>query len=137
MSKLSRAWLRPRGFWLDVLPALLYVGVVFWVGLIPLKSLPGPDFWLVDKVWHLVGTCGLAALVARALGYLGRRPALAARDAGLLAAALGGLLEVLQSFTRYRSADWADFLADSLGAALACAVLLWLQADGSRRKGSA
>jgi len=30
---------------------------------------------------------------------------------------------VLQSFTRYRSADWADFLADALGVALAYAVL--------------
>ena len=46
----------------DVVPALLYLCVLFWFGLIPLKSLPGPDFELADKVWHLMAFGGLTAL---------------------------------------------------------------------------
>jgi hypothetical protein len=110
-------WQKPRGFFVDVLPVLLYCSVLFWAGLIPLKSLPGPDFELADKVWHAAAFGGLVGLASRAFKHWGRPPLLAARDSAALAITLGGLLEVLQSFTRYRSADVADFHADSLGAA--------------------
>jgi VanZ family protein len=136
MGSLGRAWQKPRGFVLDVGPSALYLVVLFWAGLIPLKSLPGPDFALADKVWHLMAFGGLAGLFSRALGHFGRPPLAAARDAALVSVALGGLLEVLQSFTTYRSADWADFLADSIGAALAYAALRGLHAaatSGSRQ----
>lgn len=128
MSLLRRIWQKRGGFLLDVLPALLYCGVLFWAGLIPLKSLPGPDFEAADKVWHALAFGGLAGLGCRALKYAGRAPLLAARDSALAAIALGGLLELLQSFTTYRSADALDFLADSLGVAVAYAVLRALEA---------
>jgi VanZ family protein len=32
--------------------------------------------------------------------------------------AYGGLIEILQSLTPYRSAEWADLLADGLGLAI-------------------
>lgn len=137
MSALGRFWLKPRGFWLDGLPVAVYFGFLFWGGLIPLKSLPGPDFALLDKAWHLVAFGGLTGLAARAFAHFGRRPPLAARDAALAAAALGGLLEVLQSFTPYRSAEWGDFLADSIGAALVYVLLRWLQSAGVNQKGAA
>lgn len=123
MGSLGRAWQKPRGLALDVVPAVAYCIVLFWAGLIPLKSLPGPDFALADKVWHLMAFGGLAGLLSRALAHFGRPALAAAREAALVATALGGLLEILQSFTAYRSADWADFLADSIGTALAYAVL--------------
>lgn len=128
MGALAQAWQRRRGFWLDVGPALLYLGVLFWFGLTPLQSLPGPDFDLKDKVWHLAAFGGLAGLLARSLGYWGRRALPAARDGACASIALGGLLELLQSLTPYRSADWADFVADSLGAGVAYLVLRGLNA---------
>jgi VanZ family protein len=141
MGTLGRAWQKPRGAMLDVAPAVLYFAVLFWAGLIPLKSLPGPDFELADKVWHLMAFGGLAGLLSRALRYFGRPTLLAARDAALVATVLGGLLEILQSFTSYRSADWADFLADSLGTALAYGALRGLHAAAAaadaRQKGVA
>jgi VanZ family protein len=100
-----------------------------------MKSLPGPDFELADKVWHLVAFGGLAALLSRAAVYFGRPAAVAARDAAGVALALGGLLELLQSLTEYRSADWADFLADALGIVLAYTVLRGL--DWAAAKGNA
>src|SRR5882672_12911401 len=128
MATLGRAWHKPRGVALDVAPAALYLALLFWAGLIPLKSLPGPDFALADKVWHLMAFGGLAGLLSRALRHFGRPSLTAARDAALVATALGGLLEILQSFTAYRSADWADFLADSVGTALAYGALRGLHA---------
>ncbi len=123
MSRWSKAWSRPRGLLVDVLPALLYLAALFWFGLIPLKSLPGPDFALADKVWHAAAFGGLALLLSRVILHLGRPPLLAARVGAVTSTVLGGLLEVLQSFTRYRSADLADFAADALGAAIVYAAL--------------
>lgn len=127
MGALRRVWQKPRGVWVDVLPALLYSAVLFWAGLIPLKSLPGPDFEFSDKVWHAAAFGGLAGLATRAFKHWGRGARLAARDSALLVVGLGGLLEVLQSFTPYRSADWADFAADSLGVVLAYGVVRMLE----------
>jgi VanZ family protein len=137
MGALGRAWQKRRGVLLDILPAALYLAILFWAGLIPLKSLPGPDFKFADKVWHALAFGGLAGLLSRALAFFGRPALQAAREAAMVAAALGGLLEVLQSFTAYRSADWADFAADSLGVALAYGVLRALHAAAVSDKGVA
>jgi VanZ family protein len=123
IAALARAWQKRRGLLLDVAPACVYVVVLFWAGLVPLKSLPGPEFELKDKAWHLMAFGGLSGLLARALTHFGRDALLAARDAALVGVALGGLLELLQGLTPYRSPDWADFVADSLGAGLSYLVL--------------
>lgn len=123
MAALARAWHKPRGVLVDVVPVLLYLALLFWAGLIPLDHLPGPEFKWADKVWHLVAFGGLAGLGSRALRHYGREALAAARDAALASATLGGLLEVLQSFTAYRAAELADLVADSLGAALAYLLL--------------
>jgi VanZ family protein len=128
MAALAELWRKPRGFAVDVVPALLYLAVLFWFGLTPLKHLPGPEFRFADKVWHFLAFAVLAALLARVLGHWGRRLALAARDGALASAALGALLEVLQSLTAFRSAELMDLIADSLGALAAYFVLRRLSA---------
>jgi VanZ family protein len=130
MGALGRAWHTPRSFVVDLLPAVLYLALLFWAGLIPLKSLPGPDFELADKMWHLIAFGGLATLLSRVLRYFQRPLGQAIAIAALVSAALGGLLELLQSLTPYRSADFADLAADALGALLAYAVLRWLAKVG-------
>jgi VanZ family protein len=128
----AKTWQRRRGWGLDIAPSVVALGAMFWFGLTPLKALPGPQFELVDKVWHLVAFGGLAGLLARAFAHFGSQPAAAARSAAATAVALGGLIEVLQSFTPYRSADWADLAADALGAVLAYAALRGLAAAAKR-----
>ena len=64
-----------------------------------------------DKSNHLLAFSVMALLGRRA--YPGRTMALLA---GLLA--YGALIEVLQSFTPNRSADWQDLEADAVGLAL-------------------
>jgi VanZ family protein len=106
-----------------VAPACLYLAVLFLAGLLPMQKLPGPEFKLADKVWHLAAFAGLAALLSRAWGHFGAEPRRAARDAALVSGLLGAGLEVLQSFTTYRSADFADLAADVLGALLVYVML--------------
>jgi len=45
----------------------------------------------------------------------------------LLPTAVGGLMELAQAYcTNYRSGDWIDLLADAIGAAIGCClVMLW------------
>lgn len=61
-----------------------------------------------DKANHMAAFTLLALLGCRAYPYRTRNVLV-----GLLA--YGGLIEVLQSFTSYRRAEWADLLADALG----------------------
>lgn len=61
-----------------------------------------------DKANHLLAFAVLAWLGSHA--YPQR---LASVLSGLLA--YGALIEILQSFTTFRSADWHDLLADGLG----------------------
>ena len=61
-----------------------------------------------DKTNHLLGFAVLGLLGCRS--YPDRTAAVLL---GLLA--YGGLIEVLQSLTPYRLAEWADLLADALG----------------------
>ena len=64
-----------------------------------------------DKTNHLLGFAVLGVLGLRS--YPGRTVTVLV---GLLA--YGGLIEVLQSLTPYRLAEWADLLADALGLAV-------------------
>ena len=65
---------------------------------------------------HLLGFCALACTGLMAYP---KRPAILL--AGLLA--YGGMIEVLQSFTPDRMAEWADLLADALGLAVGWGVM--------------
>lgn len=126
LGTLGRVWQERRGFWLDVLPALLYLVILFGFGMAPLKSLPGPDFALIDKVWHLLAFAAATSLLARVALFLQQAPRRAAGIGALISCLLGALLEGMQSLTRYRSAELADLVADALGALLAYAILIAL-----------
>lgn len=87
----------------------LCVLVVLMLALLPTdRALPSTGW---DKSNHLLAFSVMALLGLRS--YPGRTMAVLA---GLLT--YGVLIEVLQSFTPNRSADWQDIVADSLGLAL-------------------
>lgn len=91
-------------FWRVALAAALCVSTALL--LLPLGPHVTGTGW--DKSNHLLAFALLAMLACRAWPE---------RIVMALAALLayGGLIEVLQSFTGYRSAEWADWLADALG----------------------
>lgn len=118
------------------LPLFLYAAAIFAVSSLP-KPPPLPSVEGADKALHFVAYAGLAFLFARA--YRAYWPGLSGWGLGnlsLLSAALYGLLdEIHQAFVPGRSADPADWLADSLGAA--AGTLAYLLATRRRRAGSA
>ena len=75
---------------------------------------------------HFLGFITLAVLGLQ--GYPKRGSAL---FAGLLL--FGGLIEILQSFTTYRLADWTDWLADGIGVTAGYALDLTLRRFTSLR----
>lgn len=109
-------------------PLVTFLGVrrAFWLcamAVLVLSLMPGAERlpstgW--DKSNHLLAFATLALLGCLAW------PALVLR---LLVALLayGALIEVLQSFTPTRRAEWADLLADALGLLLGWAIA-WVMA---------
>ena len=96
-----------------------FVFLAFLAGVLVLSLMPAgvrlPDTgW--DKSNHLLAFIALAVTGLKAHP---KSPALLL--AGLLA--YGGLVEVLQSFTPDRMAEWADLLADALGLAMGWAIM--------------
>jgi len=105
---------------------------LFWaaaLGILALSLLPSATpmpttGW--DKTNHLLGFATLAALAR--FGYPGPAwPRL------LALVAYGALIEVLQSMTPDRSAEWVDLAADSIGILIGWSAA-WLAAFAVRRR---
>ena len=89
----------------------LAVAVLLYLCLAPTEVLPQVDLW--DKAEHAIAWLGLAGL------GLTLFPTRAAAIAGF-ALALGAIVEVLQRLLPVgRDADWRDWVADSVGVAVA------------------
>jgi VanZ family protein len=115
-----------------ILPAVLCTLLIFYGGLIRMGPLPEVGRVPSDKLGHAIAFGGLTALLVNALRFV--RPlwtsARSVLCAVLLASTLGALLEFLQSFTPYRSAELLDWVADSVGALLVAGVLhVWLRGN--------
>jgi VanZ family protein len=82
------------------------MAVVLVLALLPPRVLIPPTLW--DKANHFLAFAVLALLGWRAYPTRTLRLLL-----GLLA--YGCLIEVLQGFTGYRTADWQDVVADGVG----------------------
>jgi VanZ family protein len=110
---------------LSWLPAAIWAGVLFWLSSRPTG--PSIPIWFLtyDKATHAMAFGFLAALAYFALraghGFL---PSLSALCAWLLSSFYGGADELHQAFVPARQPDWHDWLADTIGAALAVAFLL-------------
>lgn len=82
------------------------------------SSVPGPQIVNFDKLVHFLVFGLLATLVARVKG-VDRWPVLGMGWAVVLASAFGGIDEWHQGHTPGRYVEVADWVADTLGAALA------------------
>lgn len=123
-----------RGFLLHVLPVLLYVVVLFWLAAIHINLEVPHAFFPQDKLHHFGAFALLVFLLLRALCY---QFSTAANDRLVIASMIvssltGAVLEFWQLLFPYRTADFADWVADTLGALLAGLLLAyWLR----RRRG--
>lgn len=107
-----------KGFWFLLLIALLCAGT--WLALVPAPPRQATLGW--DKLNHAAAFAVLTGVGILRFGQARIR-------LGLALLAYGALIEILQSFTRTRTAEWLDLLADGLGIAvglLLMALLDWL-----------
>jgi VanZ family protein len=119
---------------LTLLPA---TGYSAWVLSAGTRTAPAALASANDKLLHVAGF-GLAT-VLYAVGLSTFKLSTWTRTASCwaLAVVLGGVLELCQARTRTRSAEWADWVADIVGATLAALGLLLLQrwVDAQRAAG--
>ncbi len=116
----------PPRWWLALywlLPAIAYAALIFWLSSLP-NPLPHLSGRLNDKLLHLVEYAAFAAVATWSLSHLVALPR-AARWAALVGSLYGATDELHQRFVPRRSADLADWVADTLGAVLG-ALLAWL-----------
>lgn len=133
MSKEAGRTLRP-GWTIYVLPALVYSLAAFYFGSVHADPIDLAHFDFEDKIMHALVFGGMHWTHARAAGFLWpvmRTPLLAAW-AFFTTALAGGALELWQFLLPHRSADWADFAADCVGAGIAAAVFLLARRRKSR-----
>jgi hypothetical protein len=123
-----------RSFWAQVAPAVVYVALIFVGGSIAAPELPAGAPMASDKLMHFVVFGGLQILMFRAVRW--SHPLVGPGAQNLIAAGLscaaGALLEFWQASLPHRSAELADWLADSIGVVLGAAVLaLFTRSSGA------
>jgi VanZ family protein len=117
----------PRGFFLNVVPSILYVVAVFYGGSIAQDPTADMQLLPFDKIVHFFGFAGMQLTMVRAVRYELPRLRYAQQlvFACLISSGLGAALEVYQSMLPDRTPDVVDWLADTAGA-ITAAVGQWL-----------
>jgi VanZ family protein len=116
----------PPRWWLALywlLPAIAYAALIFYLSS-QSRPLPYLTTRLSDKLLHVVEYAAFAAVASWGLSHLMTLPR-AARWAALVGSVYGATDEFHQWFVPHRSADVADWIADTAGALLG-ALLAWL-----------
>jgi VanZ family protein len=113
----------------QVLWPVLLTAVIIWESVSSIPSV-GPPLLSFDKLAHF-GVFGLLATAIARLEKAKNWPLPGAWWAVVMVSAYGGATELLQSLTPMRSMEFDDWVADTLGAALA--VFLYLHWTWYRR----
>jgi len=103
-----------------VLPAILYLAVIFTVSSIPTVRPPHLGISWEDKIYHFVEYAGLAIVIFRALLYWDWSGPFFRR--GMLSVAIcssiGAIDEIHQLFISGRTTEFGDWFSDTIGAVL-------------------
>jgi len=115
---------------LEFIGLMAYCGLIYWLSDQP--SLPAP-MWFPgqDKLYHAGAYFLLAASAWCNFRHLVKKPIILAAVVIVFSSLYGASDEWHQSFVPGRSSDALDWLADTLGAALATLVLLGLSKSKS------
>lgn len=97
---------------------LILLPISLWVALIPLDNIVDPAV-VSDKVLHFLAFFGFAVLIDASI-----KPVNYWFWGGWLLVAYGALIEILQSFTPYRSFSMWDWVADIVGIAAFYLILI-------------
>ena len=107
------------------LPFIAYVILISWLSLTPTPPQIENDFFGWDKVQHAGAYVVFTLLAGWAFGAFTLDLKRCWRLAVVAAVIFGGAMEIVQgAFTRTRTAEWGDLLADLVGAAGAYALIM-------------
>ncbi|HTT58387.1 MAG TPA: VanZ family protein [Opitutaceae bacterium] len=101
---------------------LVLAAVITWESVSAIPGV-GPSWLEFDKLAHF-GVFGLLATTLARLEAAQRWPLLRELWAVVLVSVYGLAIEIMQGFTTIRSMEFGDWVADTLGAALAVALYL-------------
>jgi VanZ family protein len=103
--------MKNKKVWFSLMSKLFFWLILSLVAVASMLAIPGKQaFQWQDKLSHLVVYMLLFWLLLLAYGKHWSLISL-----GVLLAFFGGLIEVAQSFTGYRQAEWLDLLANIVG----------------------
>lgn len=108
--------------------AICYTATLLYLSLGNISNIPRPKFQLADKVWHCIAYFGLASLWGLAF-FAVKKYTLTKTIITICIAAIvfGIIVEFLQgSLTSYRTFDFFDALANTLGVIVAVPILLFI-----------
>ena len=100
--------------------SLLCIAAIWVLCLIPIPDTPLSQVSMIDKWTHFVMYGGFCSVIWIEYGWHHQRfqwPR-CLFWALLMPIVMGGLIEIAQSLSGYRSGDWADLVADAIGVAL-------------------
>lgn len=84
----------------------------------PIPDVPAAERWILDKPAHLCEYLLFAWLVLQAARDPRATPMKQAALALAIPIVFGGVMELVQYFLPYRSAEWADMAANTVGAVI-------------------
>lgn len=117
--------------------SILVIAAVWVVCMIPIPETPLDDVAMIDKWTHFVMYCTIVVVIMAEYGH--RTKAVNWRRLAVGGIALpilmGGLVELAQAYLTngVRSGDWMDFLANTIGVFIGCAIGIPLALFLSRR----
>lgn len=124
-------WTRRRVIWSRLLVLSGYSAAIIYFGTRRQLEFPGDAVLIHDKLLHVIAFGGVGALSYRLFRFAlpKRRQSLAILWSIGTACLLGASLELIQSRLPYRSMEFADLLADTIGAVIFVALAQWIRFD--------
>ncbi len=100
--------------------SLLCIVAIWVLCLIPIPDTPLSQVNMIDKWTHFVMYGGFCMVIWVEYGrhHIRFNWPRCVFWALLMPLVMGGLIEIVQAYSGYRSGDWADFLSDAIGVAL-------------------
>lgn len=118
--------------------SLAFVAAISILSLAPMPEIEmAKDVPLMDKWTHMVmyGTLSLSFWIEHLQKHTTPTPMRLFIGGFVLPILMGGAMELMQAnLTTYRSGDWLDFVANSIGVVIACCIGLMLLAGKSNKR---
>jgi VanZ family protein len=117
--------------------SILVIAAVWVACMVPIPETPLDNISMIDKWTHFVMYCTIVVVIMAEYGHRSKAVNWRHLTVGgiVLPVVMGGLVELAQAYLTngVRSGDWLDFLANTIGVFIGCAIGIPLALFLSRR----